>query len=73
MLVLLRGVGKKLKIGDDVTLVVLGCQGGKVRIGIEAPKDVVIQSPRLARGDKQDKASGPPLPSTVPAPAEPES
>ena len=32
MLILTRKVGEKLKIGDDISLTVLGVQGNQVRI-----------------------------------------
>jgi carbon storage regulator len=42
MLILTRRVGEKLKIGDDVSITVLGFQGNQVRIGIEAPHEVSV-------------------------------
>ena len=42
MLILTRTVGEKIKIGDDITLSVLGVQGNQVRIGIEAPREVSV-------------------------------
>ena len=42
MLLLTRKVGEKLKIGDDVTVSVLGVKGGQIRIGIDAPRDVKV-------------------------------
>ena len=39
MLVLTRKAGEGIIIGDDVKVTVLESQDGKVRIGIEAPKD----------------------------------
>ena len=42
MLILTRRTGESLKIGKDVAVTVLGVKGNQVRIGIDAPKDVVI-------------------------------
>jgi carbon storage regulator len=42
MLILTRRVGEALKIGDDITVTVLGVKGNQMRIGIEAPKDVAV-------------------------------
>jgi len=42
MLVLSRNVHTKLRIGDDVTLTILGIRGRIVRVGIDAPKSVRI-------------------------------
>jgi len=42
MLVLTRRVGEKLIIGEDVIVTVLGVKGMQVRVGIEAPRDVMV-------------------------------
>ena len=42
MLILTRRVGEVLKVGDDVTVTVLGVKGNQVRIGVKAPKDVQV-------------------------------
>lgn len=42
MLVLRRKVGETLLIGDDVELVVLGVEGDRVKLGIQAPKEIEI-------------------------------
>jgi carbon storage regulator len=42
MLILTRRTGESLKIGDDITLTVLGVQGNQVRIGIDAPREVSV-------------------------------
>jgi carbon storage regulator len=42
MLILTRRLGEKLRIGDDVTFTILGINGRQVRIGIEAPRDVMV-------------------------------
>jgi carbon storage regulator len=42
MLILTRRVGESLKIGDEVTVTVLGVKGNQIRIGIEAPHDVAV-------------------------------
>lgn len=42
MLVLSRKQDEKIIIGDSITLMVVAIQGDKVRLGIEAPKDVSI-------------------------------
>ena len=35
MLILTRKVGESLRIGDDVSVVVLGVKGNQVRIGVD--------------------------------------
>lgn len=42
MLILTRRVGETLNIGDDITITVLGVQGGQVRLGVNAPKEVTV-------------------------------
>ena len=42
MLILTRRVGENLKIGDNVTVAVLGVKGNQVRVGIDAPKSVPV-------------------------------
>ena len=48
MLILTRRVGERLVIGDkfvigdNVTVTVLGVKGSQVRIGIDAPRDVMV-------------------------------
>lgn len=42
MLVLSRKKDEKIQIGDDITITVTEIRGDKVRLGIDAPKDVPI-------------------------------
>jgi carbon storage regulator len=42
MLVLSRKKDEKIVIGDQITLMVIDIRGDKVRLGIEAPKDVAV-------------------------------
>lgn len=42
MLVLTRNTGEKLMIGEDIEVVVLGVNGGQVRIGIQAPASIQV-------------------------------
>ena len=42
MLILTRKVNETLRIGDDVTVTVLGIKGSQIRIGITAPRDVAV-------------------------------
>lgn len=42
MLVLTRNKGQAIKIGDDITIMVFECDGHKVKLGIEAPKDISV-------------------------------
>jgi carbon storage regulator len=42
MLVLSRKVGQRIRLGDGIVVTVLDLRGGQVRLGIEAPEDVVV-------------------------------
>ena len=42
MLILTRRLGESVKIGDEVTVTVLGVKGSQVRLGFAAPKDVAV-------------------------------
>ena len=42
MLVLTRKIGEAIRIGDGVTVQVLGVRGSQVRLGFVAPADVRI-------------------------------
>lgn len=47
MLILTRRVGERVKIGDDVTVTVLGVNGNQIRVGIEAPKNVAVHRKKI--------------------------
>jgi carbon storage regulator len=42
LLILTRKIGESLMIGAEVTVTVMAVKGNQVRIGINAPKDVVV-------------------------------
>lgn len=48
MLILTRRTGESVKIGGDVTVTVLGVKGNQVRIGVAAPKDVIVDREEIA-------------------------
>jgi len=52
MLILTRRPRETLFIGNDVVVTVLDIRGDRVRIGIEAPREIEVQrEERLARRD----------------------
>jgi carbon storage regulator len=54
MLILTRRIGETVKIGDDITVVVLGVNGRQVRIGIGAPKNVAVHREEIAEKIKRE-------------------
>jgi carbon storage regulator len=42
MLVLTRKTNQSIKIGENIEITVLSVSGDKVRIGIEAPRDISV-------------------------------
>jgi carbon storage regulator len=61
MLVLSRKLGEKIFINDNICITVVDIDRGKIRLGIEAPREVPIFRKELLTGD-------PPAPKPV-APA----
>lgn len=58
MLILTRRVGEKLFIGtgdDRIEVMVLGVKGTQVRVGITAPKDVVVLREEVEPRDTKDR------------------
>ena len=47
MLVLSRKLGEKIYIGDNIVITVVDIDRGKIRLGIEAPRDVAIYRQEL--------------------------
>lgn len=56
MLVLTRKVGEQIIIGDDIRLIVVEIQGDKIRLGVCAPKRVVIDRLEVHERRKKDVA-----------------
>jgi carbon storage regulator len=48
MLILTRRIGESLRIGEDIQVVVLAIAGNQVKLGIAAPKDVLILREEIA-------------------------
>ncbi len=47
MLVLSRFLNESITIGENIVITVVGIRGDKVRLGIEAPKEVIIHRPEV--------------------------
>ena len=59
MLVLTRKLMEKLFIGDDICVTVVRLEGGQVRLGIDAPREVSVVRAELVE-DRQGAGPGPP-------------
>ena len=54
MLVLSRKEDESIVINGDIKIVVAAIQGGRVRLGIEAPQDVPVHRQEVYNGLKRD-------------------
>ena len=59
MLVLTRKAGEAICIGDDIELRIVSVRGQKVRLAIEAPREVSVRRSELM--DEATQLSGPRL------------
>jgi carbon storage regulator len=57
MLILTRRIGESVKIGDDVTLTILGVKGNQVRLGVQAPREVPVHREEIYKRIKRDAAA----------------
>ncbi len=49
MLILTRKIGESIMVGDNIRLVVLDIRGRQIRLGIEAPPEIVVLREEIAR------------------------
>ena len=68
MLVLTRKLMEKLYIGDDVCVTVVRLEGGQVRLGIDAPREVAVVRAELLDGRSEDPDPCDPRGPDAPAP-----
>jgi carbon storage regulator len=58
MLILTRKLAETLRIGDDISVTVLGIQGNQVRLGISAPRSIPVHREEIyARILEEQKAT----------------
>lgn len=70
MLVLSRKPGEKIFIGNDITLTIVKIDGNKVRLGLEAPQEVLILREEIAKKNQDQAAeAAEPAPEPSPEPA----
>ena len=59
MLVLCRERGQTIMIGDEIEITIVGVNGGKVRLGITAPRRVAVYRKEVwEQIREQNRASG---------------
>ena len=57
MLVLSRKKNESIVINDDITIVVVEIRGDKVRLGVEAPKEVPVHRREVYEAIKRNELS----------------
>lgn len=55
MLVLSRKLGEKIHIGNDIVVTVVDIDRGKIRLGIDAPREVEIMRAELLPSKQQPR------------------
>lgn len=56
MLILTRRIGEVLRIGDEVSVVVMGVNGNQVKLGVDAPKHIAVHREEIYRRIQKEKA-----------------
>ena len=56
MLILSRRSGEAVIIGDEVSVTVLSINGGQVRLGVNAPRNVPVHREEIYERIKQNEA-----------------
>jgi carbon storage regulator len=70
MLVLSRKESQRIRLGDSIVITIVKVSGDKVRIGIDAPADVLVLRDELEPNQRPsaavDSAAAPPLDGALP-------
>ncbi len=54
MLILTRRPTETLVIGDNVTITVLDIKGGRVRLGVNAPREVIVNREEILEKTRRE-------------------
>jgi carbon storage regulator len=54
MLILSRKVEQRIRIGDEIEVVVLGIEGDHVRLGIQAPRQITVLRAELLKDVQEE-------------------
>lgn len=60
MLVLSRRNDESIVIGDNIVITVVGIRGDKVRLGIEAPKEIPVHRQEVHDAIQRQRQESPP-------------
>jgi len=55
VLVLTRLVGERIQVGDDVVVTIVRIEGGKVKVGVDAPDHIKISRMELLAPSKETR------------------
>ena len=55
MLILTRRISETLYINDNIKVTVLGIKGNQIRLGIQAPKEVVVHREEVYQRVQREK------------------
>ena len=58
MLILTRGEGHVITIGDNIRITIVEVRGDKVRVGIDAPRDVPVLRAELLEQTQEGSGNG---------------
>jgi carbon storage regulator len=54
MLILRRKVDERIRIGDDIEVIVLSVEGDHVKLGIQAPRQITVLRYELLEGVREE-------------------
>lgn len=57
-LVLTRKKNEDIRIGDNITITIVEISRGRVKIGVTAPKDVLVEREENVRRESDNKQNG---------------
>lgn len=68
MLILTRRPGESIQVGDDIEISILEIRGNQVRLGINAPPDVLVLRSELLDTARTPTLTQDPAPDSTPDP-----
>ena len=57
MLILTRRPQETIRVGEDITITILGVEGNKVRVGIAAPRNVAVDREEVFERKQREQAA----------------